>query len=185
MENSDFLATLKKHIDSGVIEAVPSKITKGQIHNFGESMKGINEFIGAVQVLGVSLNKIKNLSEKIEWINELLRSEKNENTLIMLNMQKSTHSANIKYVVDGTKFIGVELFGTNLSCAVNGSVFNISVENPLNADNVSKFCAQKISEIDTILKALNCALNHNDDAESAMMEADISDDIMQRMGVMR
>lgn len=188
MKNSDFLATLQKHIDSGVIEAVPSKITKAQIHNFGESMKGINEFIGAVQVLSANLGKIKNLSEKIEWINELLRNEKNENTITMLNMQKSTHSANIKYVVDGTKFIGVELFGTNLSCAVNGSTFSISVENPLNAGDMSGFCAQKISEIDALLKTLNYALNHNDaesSADSAMMERDISVEIMQRMKVLR
>lgn len=186
MENSNFLATLKKHIDSGVIEVAPSKITKAQIYNFGESMKGINEFIGAVQVLNINLSKIKNLSEKIEWINELLRSEKSENTITMLNMQKRTHSANIKYVVDGTKFIGVELFGTNLSCTVNGSVFSISVENPLKAGDMSGFCVQKITEIDTLLKALNYALNHNnDDAESTMIETDISKDIARRMGMLR
>lgn len=164
--NDDFLKTLKKHIDDGVIEAVPQKISKTQIHNFGESMKGINEFIGAVQVLSLNLNKVKNLSEKIEWIDEVLKTEDNKNTILMLNMQKNTHISNIKYVIEGTKFIGVALFDTNLSCVVNGSEFRLFIENPLNIKNGTfEYCAQKLDEIDLLIARLNNALNN---AESSL-----------------
>ncbi|MGX2983519.1 flagellar FLiS export co-chaperone [Helicobacter sp. 23-1045] len=167
--NDDFLNTLKKHIDSGAI--VPNEMSKTQIHNFGESMKGINEFIGAVQVLNINLAKVKNLSEKIEWIDEMLKSEKNDSTTAMLKMQKSTHIANLKYVVDGTKFIGVALFGTQLSCVVNGREFALCVENPLNHNAPLAYCAQKLDEINALTLALNQRLNSDDlGADSALSQ---------------
>ena len=165
--SEDFLKTLKKHIDEGTIEAVPQKISKTEIHNFGESMKGINEFIGAVQVLSLNLTKIKNLSEKIEWIDELLKTEGNKNTISMLNMQKSTHISNMKYVACGTKFIGVALFDTNLSCVVNGVEFTLFVENPLNIkDGVFAYCTQKLGEIDMLIARLNNALSCGESSPS-------------------
>lgn len=173
MKDSDFLKSLKKHIDDGIIEAMPSTITKAQIHNFGETMKGINEFIGAIQVLSLNVTKIKNLSEKIEWINELLKSETNENTITMLNMQKSTHISNIKYVIDVTKFLGVSLFDTNLSCVIGGKIFSINVESPLKFnDNMLVFCNQKIEELDNLIANLNHSLNgKSESADSAMLDS--------------
>lgn len=180
----DFLKTLKKHIDDGIIEAVPQKISKTQIYNFGESMKGINEFIGAVQVLSLNLMKVKNLSEKIEWIDEVLKTESNKNTILMLNMQKSSHISNIKYVVEGTKFIGVALFDTNLSCVINGNEFTLFVENPLSIKNGTfAYCAQKLSEIDILIARLNNALNNAESSPASFDKesAEIDTNMLRKM----
>ncbi|WP_181881739.1 flagellar FLiS export co-chaperone [Helicobacter sp. MIT 14-3879] len=160
----NILATLKKHIDSGIIEATPKKVTKIQIHNFGENMKGINEFIGATQILSINLSKIKNLSEKIEWINELLKQEENKNTASMLKTQKNAHLANIKFVIDGAVFMGVKLFDTKLSCIVNKMIFNLNIENPLNYidNNMFEYCNEKLDEINLIMEKINSRLNDVD-----------------------
>lgn len=182
--SDDFLKTLKKHIDDGIIEAVPHKISKTQIHNFGESMKGINEFIGAVQVLSLNLNKVKNLSEKIEWIDEVLKTEDNKNTISMLNMQKSSHISNIKYVVEGTKFIGVVLFDTNLSCVINGSEFTLFVENPLSIKNGTfAYCTHKLNEIDMLIARLNNMLNSAESSPAGFEKesAEIDKNMLRKM----
>lgn len=182
MKDSNFLESLKKHIDSGIIEPMPRTITKAQIHNFGENMKGINEFIGAIQVLSLNVAKIKNLSEKIEWINELLKSESNENTITMLTMQKNAHISNIKYVSELTKFLGVSLFDTKLSCAVNGKIFSISVENPLSIkDNMFQFCTQKLDELENLINSLNHSLNGDDDSVDSAVIDDFSENTLEKI----
>ncbi len=170
----DILATLKKHIDSGVIEPMPKEVTKTQIHKFGENMKGINEFIGAVQMLSLNLNKIKNLSEKIEWINDLLAQEDNENTASMLRMQKNAHIANIKYVCGEAKFLGVNLLGTNLSCVANGKEFALCVENPLElkGTHIPTYCTEKLLEIEDLMRRLNNKLHNIDEDDGAVDSAD-------------
>ena len=169
----DILATLKKHIDDGIIEAMPKEVSKAQIHKFGENMNGINEFIGAVQMLSLNLNKVKNLSEKIEWINDLLSQESDENTISMLRMQRNAHIANIKYVCGEAKFLGVNLLGTNLSCVANGKEFSISVENPLElkGTHIPSYCTEKLLEIDDVMQRLNNRL-HNIDDENAIDSAE-------------
>lgn len=166
----DILATLKKHIDDGVIEATPKEVSKAQIHTFGENMKGINEFIGAVQMLSLNLNKIKNLSEKIEWINDLLSQERDENTIAMLRMQRNAHIANIKYVCSEAKFLGLNLFDTNLSCIANGKEFGISVKNPLDlkGTHFPSYCAERLLEIDELMTALNNRLHNIDESDNAV-----------------
>ena len=170
----DILATLKKHIDSGAIEPTPKEVSRAQIHTFGENMKGINEFIGAVQMLSLNLNKIKNLSEKIEWINDLLSQESNENTASMLRMQRNAHIANIKYVCGEAKFLGVNLFGTNLNCVVRGKEFAISVENPLNlkGTHFPTYCTEKLLEIEDLMQKLNNRLHNIDDSDNAVDSAE-------------
>lgn len=165
----DILATLKKHIDSGVIEPMPKEVTKTQIHKFGENMKGINEFIGAVQMLNLNLNKIKNLSEKIEWINDVISQESNENNISMLRMQKNAHIANIKYVCGEAKFLGVNLFGVNLSCVVNGKDFSLCVESPIEVRKVHipSYCTEKLQMIESLMSALNARLYSDDEKQSA------------------
>lgn len=182
MKDSDFLESLKKHIDEGIIEALPSNITKAQIHNFGENMKGINEFIGAIQVLSLNVTKIKNLSEKIEWIDELLKSETNTNTITMLNMQKTAHTSNIKYVIDGTKFLGVSLFDTNLSCVVNGRIFSINIESPLKfKENMSVFCIQKLQELDNLVINLNHSLNGGNESVDSTAMSDFDSSALEKI----
>lgn len=164
----DILATLKKHIDSGTIE--PKEVSRVQIHKFGENMKGINEFIGAVQMLNLNLNKIKNLSEKIEWINDLLSQESNENTASMLRMQKNAHIANIKYVCGEARFMGVNLFGTNLSCIAHGREFSVNIESPLEAKgiHIPSYCTEKLLELDDLMQNLNNLLHNIDSSDNAV-----------------
>lgn len=176
----DFLSALKKHIDSGVIEPELQKITKAQIHNFGENMKGINEFIGAIQTLNVNLTKIKNLSEKIEWINELLRQEENANTIAMLNMQKNAHIANIRYVIEGATFLGVRLFNADLSCAVEGSVFSMQTGNPLESGDMLIYCNEKLGEIEILVRQLNEKLNGDKDESLESAESANADEILRK-----
>ena len=173
-QEKDILATLKKHIDSGVIEPMPKEVTKTQIHKFGENMKGINEFIGAVQMLSLNLNKVKNLSEKIEWINDLLAQEDNENTASMLRMQKNAHIANIKYVCGEAKFLGVNLFGTSLSCVANGKEFSTNVENPLElkGTHIPTYCTEKLLELEDLMRRLNNKLHNIDEDDGAVDTAE-------------
>ena len=66
MKEKDILAILKKHVDSNL---ETKKIEKS--HRFAENMKGVNEFIGALQTLNMKLSKIIKLCEIIESINDL------------------------------------------------------------------------------------------------------------------
>lgn len=180
MSNDDILATFKKHL-SEVEQEVQINLTKTQIHNFGENMKGINEFIGAAQTLNVNLSKIKNLSEKIQWIDDLLKQEANESTIKILNTERQTHIANIKYMLGNSKFMGIELFDTELSCVVNGKRFSLNIESPLNFidDNMLEYCTLKNEELSKLLLQISQRLNGQDDNSSAINEfEDLSKEIL-------
>ena len=72
MNNDDILATFKKHLSG--IEEIDSSFTKTHIHNFGETMKGINECIGAVQIINLNLHKIKNMPSDFNYRNYDLKA---------------------------------------------------------------------------------------------------------------
>ncbi|RAX55241.1 hypothetical protein CCY99_00650 [Helicobacter sp. 16-1353] len=173
MSNDDILATLKKHLPE-VEEESQVNLTKTQIHNFGENMKGINEFIGAAQTLVVNLNKIRNLAEKIQWIDDLLKQEENTSTIQILNTERQTHIANIKYMLENSKFMGVGLFDTELSCVINGKRFSLNIENPLHFidDNMLEYCILKNDELNDLLLKVSQRLNGDDDNSSAVKEFD-------------
>lgn len=171
MNNDDMLATFKKHL-AGVEQDIQVNLTKTQIHNFGENMKGINEFIGAAQTLNVNLNKIKNLSEKIHWIDDLLKQETNANAIQILRTERQTHIANIKYTLENAKFLGVGLFDVELSCVVSGRKFSLNVANPLEFidDNMLEYCAAKSDELNEMLLKVSQRLNSEDDSSKSLNE---------------
>lgn len=155
------LATFKKHLSG--IDELQTNVSKSQIYNFGENMKGVNEFIGAVQMLGINLSKIKNLFEKIAWIDDLLKQESNTNTSQMLHTERQTHIVNIEHIVQNAKFMGIGLFDTELSCVVNGIAFSVNIANPLLSDDGLEYCTNKQEELNQILSQISQALN-NDEA---------------------
>ncbi len=183
--NNSILETLKKHIEENDLEsalqnteATKAKLTKTQIHNFGENMKGINEFIGAAQALSLNLSKIRNLNDKIEYIDELLSENKEQS--FVLKTQRNAHITNIKYIISNATFLGVELFDTNLSCVVSGNIFSLNIANPINyiENNLSIYCNEKIEEISKLLSNLNNALNakeQNVESKELSNEMDYSD----------
>lgn len=193
MNPNDALAIFKRHL-SGISEIESPKLPS---HNFGNNMKGVNEFIGAVQTLSINLTKIKNLSEKIAWIDELLgqgsaenapsaanaansgaesgsagqnaengSAEKSVENALLLKSERDSHTANIKYVLAHSKFMGVELFGSDLSCAFGGAEFAINVQNPLETEHPLDYCLAKIDELGELLGRLSAKLNSDEDVAS-------------------
>lgn len=168
----DILAILKKHVEDGIIETTPKKVSKLQIHNFGESMKGINEFIGAMQMLSLNLNKIKALSEKIDWINDILKEGDKEDA--MLSSQRDSHLAGIKEICENASFIGIKLFDTQIACVASGIDFSINVENPLNdISSITWYCNERLEEIDALTSRLNNTLNSIDEGVESIDYDDI------------
>lgn len=184
MSEKNILETFKKYQQEASGGEIASEhLTKTQIYNFGENMKGINEFIGAAQSLMVNLTKIKNVSEKIAWIDEAAQDSNNS----AIRLERSAHVTNIKYLVANAQFMGVQLYDTNLTCAVNGRIFSTNVANPAqfldeNVD-IAEYCTQKINEINALLARLNNALlsEENDSLEQEFSQSDF-DERMKNFG---
>lgn len=166
MNNSDILATFRKHL-SGIDEV--RELSSTQIYNFGENMKGINEFIGAAQTLSLNLSKIRNLCEKIAWIDDLSKQESDEGTIRMYHTERNAHIANIKYILQGAKFMGIGLFDTELSCSINGRFFSINVASPLDEENMLEYCVAREDEVRETLSAVSRQLNGDESADSTNM----------------
>lgn len=145
MKEKDILAILKKHVDSNL---ETKKIEKS--HRFAENMKGVNEFIGALQTLNMKLSKIIKLCEIIESINDLDALD----SIQLLNKQK--HENMVEDLCQSS-FLGINLFNTELSCALNGKIFSFYIESPSNYfDNkIIGFCVQKQDELNLILKEIS------------------------------
>ena len=149
MKDKDVLAIFKKHVDSSLDDK--NKIMHS--HRFAENMKGVNEFIGALQTLNMKLSKIIKLCEIIESINDLDTLD----SIQLLNKQK--HENMVEDLCQSS-FLGINLFNTELSCALNGEIFSICIESPSNYfDNkIIGFCIQKQDELNLILKNISCSL---------------------------
>ncbi|MBR7117901.1 MAG: hypothetical protein IKC84_00825 [Helicobacteraceae bacterium] len=175
MNDNDILATFKKHLCG--IKEVDSDIVKNQIHNFGETMKGINEFVGAIQTISLNLTKIKDVSEKIQWIDDLLNAESNT-----LNLQTERHNylSSIKHIVDNTKFMDIALFDVELSCVINGKQFSLDVPSPVNYlnDDIYEYCVTKINELSMLQSQISKCLNGEDNASSINDYSDVKGDLL-------
>lgn len=178
MNNNDILATFKKHLSG--IEEVDSSFTKTQIHNFGETMKGINEFIGAVQTINMNLNKIKDLCEKIQWIDDLLITESNTSTIQSMQTEKQNYLSNIQHIIDNAKFMGIALFDVELSCIINGKQFSLDVSSPINFlnDDIYNYCSVKINELNMLQSQISKRLSGEDDVSSVNDFDNIKDEIL-------
>ena len=173
MNDNDILATFKKHL-SGIKE-VDSNAIKNKIHNFGGLMKGINEFVGAIQTLSLNLNKIKNILEKIEWIDDL----KTESTLD-LQTQKHNYLSSINHIIDHTKFMGIALFDVELPCVINKKEFNLIIKSPMDYinDDIYEYCIAKIKELDTIQSQISKSLENQDDSSDISDYGDIKEELL-------
>ena len=149
MKDKDVLAIFKKHVDSSLDDK--NKIMHS--HRFGENMKGVNEFIGVLQTINMNLSKIIKLSEIIHSINDY----SNLDSIHILNKQKHIDTIND---ICHASFLGINLFDTEFSCALNGEIFSICIESPSNYfDNkIIGFCIQKQDELNLILKNISCSL---------------------------
>ena len=177
MNNDDILATFKKHLSG--IEEIDSSFTKTHIHNFGETMKGINEFIGAVQIINLNLHKIKNLVEKIQWIDDLLNTESNAQTIQSMQTERQNYLSNIQHLVDNEKFMGIALFDVELSCLINGRQFNLDVASPINFinDDLYGYCSIKINELNMLQSQISKCLSGEDDTANVSDFDNIKDAI--------
>lgn len=178
MNNDDILATFKKHLSG--IEEIDSSFTKTHIHNFGETMKGINEFIGAVQIINLNLHKIKNLVEKIQWIDDLLNTESNAQTMQSMQTERQNYLSNIEHLVDNAKFMGIALFDVELSCLINGRQFNLDVASPINFinDDLYGYCSIKINELNMLQSQISKCLSGEDDTANVSDFDNIKDDLL-------
>lgn len=178
MNNDDILATFKKHL-SGIKE-IDSSFTKMQIHNFGETMKGINEFIGAVQTINLNLSKIKDLAEKIQWIDDLLLAESSASTANTMQTERQNYLSNIQHLIDNTKFMGIYLFDIELSCVINGRQFHLDISSPINFlnDDIYEYCSIKINELNMLQSQISKCLSGEDDISSTSDYSDIKDDLL-------
>ncbi len=107
----DVLATFKKHIgDIDFSQDVESKNL--HIHNFGEDMKSINEFAGALQTLQICFGKILHLAH----------------TLKQNPAHHTTIKAQIQEHIKECRFLGKGLFDSSMSAKVGMTI--ITLENP-------------------------------------------------------
>lgn len=156
MQNKDILSTLQKYI--GVIEDMP-KHTKPyssiHIHKFSEDMKGANEFIGALQSASIVLKKILKLAQSVDPQSEP----------IQIAQTKST----IQELIAHASFMELPLFDSNLSATLNGTTYNLIIDNPmpLCADctdsnsamnNLIGYTEEKIIELNEMLSSFSEAL---------------------------
>ncbi|WP_181881487.1 flagellar FLiS export co-chaperone [Helicobacter sp. MIT 99-5507] len=176
MNDNDILATFKKHLCG--IKEVDCNITKNQIYNFGETMKGINEFVGAIQTISLNLTKIKDIFEKIQWIDDLLSTESDT---LNLQTERNNYLSSIKHLVDNAKFMGIELFDVELSCAINGKQFSLDVSSPLNYlnDDIYEYCITKINELNMLQSQISKSLSEQDDEANNINDySDVKGDLL-------
>lgn len=154
MTNEDILATFKKHID-GIDNKNMQNMSKYQIHRFSENIKGINEFIGAAQSISIKILKIKNLAEKINYIDELLDAP--SNNLEQLKQNKISNKSSIENIIQDATFMGIQLFDTELSCIINGKEIKLNIKNPMQYidNNIIEYCQEVQNEISTILSTIS------------------------------
>lgn len=149
MNNIDMLATFKKYVESEHSKSM----TKSQIHRFSENIKGINEFIGASQIILLNISKIKKIVEKIECLDEF-----DSKSSIKGYMN------DINHIVDNTVFMGIKLFDTELSCNFNGVFFSLNVTNPLNfSDDIYGYCIEMQDKISNTISSLSAVLTMDSD----------------------
>ena len=111
MQQKDILATLKKHIgDIDFSQDMESKNLR--IHNFGEDMKSINEFAGALQTLQICFGKILHLAHTL-----------NQNPT-----SQTTIKAQIQEHITECRFLGKDLFDSSMSIKAGATI--ITLENP-------------------------------------------------------
>ena len=139
------LSTLQSHLHT----------TASNPHKrFGEDSKGLNEFIGALQITNISLTKILKEIESCE-LEDCVSAEE-------LQTLQNNACVRIEEIIQNTKFMGTPLFDTPLSAKVNGSMKDICFDNPLALSQdfsaMKGFIEDKRTESNDLLLELSEAL---------------------------
>ena len=128
--------------------------------NFGEDSKGLNEFIGALQMANIALGKIIKEIESCELEDCVSKEE--------LGRLQSSACVRIEEIIQNAKFMGTPLFDTPLSAKVSGALKGITFENPLALSQdfsaMKGFIEDKRAESNDLLLELSEALLSPSDA---------------------
>lgn len=144
MLNDEILNTLKKHlkdIDGADFGNIKTTHSKNKILKFGEDIKSANEFIGALQVLDITIKKIIAEARKIDT--ELLEDKIQLDCVIF----------NIEQWIQKCSFMGTNLFDTTISTSIGNSSIELEINSPLNFalqrdfDNLMHYLEDKREEI--------------------------------------
>ena len=142
------LEILKKHLgDVAGRSSFDAKTLSSQISD-------ANDFIGALQVLNMSLKKIsKNIKDRIT--NELSQEEKRN-----LDAQSSQ-------LIQNCSFMGENLFDNLFTVNIGSQIFSFEIQNPLlileksDYNGVLSYIDDKKEEIDSLLDSIAIAIENN------------------------
>lgn len=146
--------------------------TQNAIKQFSEDSKGLNEFIGVLQLGNVALGKIERELARLDSI-------KAEDSNPAYIHAKSTVFAQVQNIINASAFLGIPIFETNFNSKVNGELHEICFENPLRAKDIASMNAyikDKKQESNELLSLLsNALLNGGSDARfEQVSSADLS-----------
>lgn len=140
------LNVLKKHL--GEVESV-SEFRASQICS---EINDANDFIGALQVLDLSLKKVqKNIQDRT-------------NDLNLDDLQKRTLDANTSQLIQNCSFMGTALYDNIFNVYVGQQLFEFEIANPLlvlekgGYEGVLAYIEDKRDEIKGILSSLGNAI---------------------------
>lgn len=146
--------------------------TQNILKQFSEDSKGLNEFIGVLQLGNIALDKIERELDRLDSI------EIEESNPAYIHA-KSTVFIQVENIIKANAFLGVPVFETNFSSKVNGELHEICFENPLKAKDIASMRAyikDKKQESSELLSLLSNALlsEGNDTRFEQVSSADLS-----------
>ena len=121
MLDETLLKTLKKHlqnIDGATSDLKEPLMQKSKILSFGEDMKSANEFIGALQIISITLKKAINIAKKSDTPHE-----------IRLQIQEQL-CLEIKELTEKCSFMGNSLFDATLLTSLGQNHFEFEINTP-------------------------------------------------------
>lgn len=146
--------------------------TQNAIKQFNQDSKGLNEFIGVLQLGNVALSKIERELARLDS----LQTKESDPAYIHA---KSTVFIQVQNIINASAFLGMPIFETNFSSKINGELHEICFENPLKAKDIASMNAyikDKKQESNELLSLLsNALLSGGDDARfEQVSSADLS-----------
>lgn len=146
--------------------------TQNALKQFSEDSKGLNEFIGVLQLGNIALGKIEREFDRLDSI------EIEETNPAYINA-KSTVLVQVENIIKANVFLGVPIFETNFSSKVHGQLHEICFENPLKAKDIAfmrAYIKDKKQEASELLSLLSNALlsDSNDTHFEQVNSADLS-----------
>ncbi|WP_158654725.1 MULTISPECIES: flagellar FLiS export co-chaperone [unclassified Helicobacter] len=164
MLNKEILNTLKKHlkdIEGTDFESIGATHSKNKILKFGEDIKSANEFIGALQVLDITIRKIIAEARKIDT--ELLEDA----------VQLNCTTFNIEQLIQKCSFMGKGLFDVTMATTMGDCEIELEVASPLNFalqkdfDSLIQYLEDKREEIKQKLALISQNISNSKKEDNA------------------